>query len=127
MFLGVFSNDQNEHFLVTEFLSKGDLLSIIRTEKLEIPILIDMAKQAAAGMSYLHSKGIVHRDLALRNLLVASSQNSFLIKVSDVKKLFVYFFLIEKFGLSRVVGDTTYYQKNDAPIPVKVGEISVKS
>jgi len=45
-----------------------------------------MALDAAAGMEYLHSKGIVHRDLKTLNLLVTED---FTVKVAD-------------FGLSKV-------------------------
>ena len=44
-----------------------------------------MAEQAAAGVMHLHKEKVVHRDLALRNLLVDSGWN---IRISD-------------FGLSR--------------------------
>ncbi len=45
-----------------------------------------MALDAASGMMYLHSKGIVHRDLKSLNLLV---KDDYLVKVAD-------------FGLSKV-------------------------
>ena len=36
-------------------------------------IIFSRAKDAAAGMEYLSQNKIIHRDLALRNLLVASN------------------------------------------------------
>jgi serine/threonine protein kinase len=45
---------------------------------------------ACRGMVYLESKGIVHRDLSCRNLLVTKVDDKYLVKISD-------------FGLSRGV------------------------
>lgn len=64
------------------------------------------AKHAAAGMVYLEECDIVHRDLALRNLLVGShGLDKYTVKVSD-------------FGLSRTVKQG-FYTKKQAEIPVR--------
>ena len=80
-------------------MSKGDLLTLIRSNKeITVEVMTDMIRQAAAGMSYLHSVNIIHRDLALRNLLVTSSDNKYTIKVADVSKnglLFLIFFSLD--------------------------------
>ena len=48
-------------------MSNGDLLSLVRTTPhIDTSAMIDMASQALSGMAYLHSKNIIHRDLALR-------------------------------------------------------------
>ena len=44
--------------------------------------LISMGKLAAAGMEYLEKNDMVHRDLALRNLLVSKSGDKFVVKIS---------------------------------------------
>jgi serine/threonine protein kinase len=49
-------------YIVTEFMPQGNLLSLVQTDGSLTEIdIIKMAKQAAAGMSYLSSQGIVHR------------------------------------------------------------------
>jgi len=66
-----------------------------------------MAKDTAEGMIYLNEKNIIHRDLALRNLLVGlgSEKSKFTIKVSD-------------FGMSKMTSEE-YYKTESKTIPVK--------
>lgn len=47
---------------------------------LNLPQLIDMAAQIAAGMAYLESQNYIHRDLAARNVLVADNN---IVKIAD--------------------------------------------
>jgi len=75
--------------IITEFLAGGSLEGFLASEaKLDMRQVIDFAKDITAGMVHLHSEGIIHRDLASRNLLLDDKLG---IKISD-------------FGLSRVIG-----------------------
>jgi serine/threonine protein kinase len=82
LFLGVYSKRLEGSYIVTEYLAKGDLQSLLQAEKnFTIEQLLQMysistkrthqlrAIDTASGMNYLHNNKIVHRDLACRNLL----------------------------------------------------------
>ena len=64
--------------------------------------LTSFAFQIAKGMSYLASIGVVHRDLACRNILVDEGK---VLKITD-------------FGLSRTTNDI-YIQQSRGRVPFK--------
>ncbi|KAM6163079.1 non-receptor tyrosine-protein kinase TNK1 [Rhynchocyon petersi] len=73
------------------------------TSPLPVSLLCLFLKQLAGAMAYLGSRGLVHRDLATRNLLLAASRT---IKVAD-------------FGLVRPIGGARgrYVMGGPRPIP----------
>ena len=64
--------------------------------------LLSFAYQIAAGMAYLSSIGIVHRDLACRNILVDEGK---VLKITD-------------FGMSRET-EEIYIQQSKGRVPFK--------
>uniref|UniRef100_A0A914UWG8 Uncharacterized protein n=1 Tax=Plectus sambesii TaxID=2011161 RepID=A0A914UWG8_9BILA len=64
--------------------------------------LLSFAYQTANGMEFLHSKEVVHRDLALRNIFLTSD---YIVKIGD-------------FGLSRKTIRGSYRIVQNPPLPV---------
>eukprot|EP01117_Protostelium_nocturnum_P011067 TRINITY_DN4014_c1_g1_i1.p1 TRINITY_DN4014_c1_g1~~TRINITY_DN4014_c1_g1_i1.p1 ORF type:complete len:1625 (-),score=589.56 TRINITY_DN4014_c1_g1_i1:7-4881(-) len=104
--LGIY-NANEIFYMVLEFYERGSLDNFLRnteySSKLNVSDLIFMAIEVSKGMIYLESKGIIHRDLGARNLLVTESDGKFCIKISD-------------FGMSR---ETNFYETKDKKIPFR--------
>uniref|UniRef100_A0A3B4Y9K6 non-specific serine/threonine protein kinase n=1 Tax=Seriola lalandi dorsalis TaxID=1841481 RepID=A0A3B4Y9K6_SERLL len=87
-FIGLFYKDKRINF-VSEYIQGGTLReTIIKMDK-DFPwsIRVSYAKDIAAGMAYLHSMNVIHRDLNSHNCLVRENQS---VVVAD-------------FGLARLV------------------------
>ncbi|KAL6079419.1 Tyrosine-protein kinase abl1 [Balamuthia mandrillaris] len=93
LLLGICEDESANHYVVTEFMGRGDLRHFLMSSEgqsmVDHQMMLKMAKEIAVGLSHLHSEGITHRDLSARNLLLA---NNLTIKISD-------------FGLSRLKKD----------------------
>jgi len=76
--------------IVTEFLPGGSLSSYLRSDaKIDLDQVLTWAVETSAGMSHLHDEGVVHRDLASRNLLLDKNLS---VKITD-------------FGMSRIISN----------------------
>ncbi|CAH2299617.1 fibroblast growth factor receptor 3 isoform X2 [Pelobates cultripes] len=108
-------------YVLVEYASKGNLREYLRArrppgmdysfdtckipaEQLTFKDLVSCAYQVARGMEYLASQKCIHRDLAVRNVLVTEDS---VMKIAD-------------FGLARDIHNIDYYKKTtNGRLPVK--------
>lgn len=95
--------------VVLEFCDKGSLQSVLEkgdlnSESDDIPekVALQVASDITGGMAYLETKGLAHRDLASRNVLVAANDRC---KVAD-------------FGMSRLLPHDYYAVCKDTALPI---------
>ncbi|PKK16551.1 hypothetical protein A306_00000329, partial [Columba livia] len=89
-FIGVLYKEKRLNF-ITEYIKGGTLRGLIKTMDSHYPWSqrVSFAKDIAAGMAYLHSMNIIHRDLNSHNCLVRENKS---VVVAD-------------FGLARLMVD----------------------
>ena len=62
---------RGRHFLVLEFVEGTDLWGLVKSHgPLSIKQAVDCTLQAAKGLAFAHSKGVIHRDVKPANLLL---------------------------------------------------------
>lgn len=92
--------------ILMELAKFGELKQFLQANRCTIDLskLILYAYQLSTALSYLESKNFVHRDLAIRNVLVHSVD---CVKLAD-------------FGLSRrIIQDSSYYKASNCKLPIK--------
>src|SRR5262249_6456842 len=59
------------HYLVMEYVDGADLSGVVKSQgPLAVEKAVDYTIQAARGLEYAHSEGVVHRDIKPANLLL---------------------------------------------------------
>lgn len=96
-FIGVLYKEKKLH-LITEYIAGGSLKELIHDSGLPLTWQdrISFARDISSGMSYLHSKNIIHRDLNSLNCLVREDRS---VVVAD-------------FGLARIVNPDSGHGMN---------------
>ncbi|XP_018323597.1 LIM domain kinase 1 [Agrilus planipennis] len=99
-FIGVLYKERRLH-LVTEYIAGGTLRELIHDLSQPIPWeqRVSFAKDIAAGMAYLHSMNIIHRDLNSHNCLVREDKTV----------------IVADFGLARIVSHDTGSVRKNSP------------
>jgi len=88
--------------LILELVGGGDLYTVLTsrdTGRFLEPEATFVLRQLADGLSFLHGRSIIHRDLKLENVLVASERRE-----RRTRPLVLYNVKITDFGLSKAVG-----------------------
>jgi serine/threonine protein kinase len=90
--LDVFENP-DYFYIVLEYLSGGDMFDYLKRREFEISEdrARQMIHQIANAIYYMHSFGIVHRDIKLENIMMTDDSNTAEPKIVD-------------FGLAKMVG-----------------------
>jgi len=105
---GIHKSLSGKMFMVMEYVSLGSLDSILRQkeEELKENDLRNMILGASLGMEYLENNGVLHRDMACRNLLATKINDEYAVKCCD-------------FGLSKE--SSYYYAKvsSSTKIPIR--------
>src|SRR5438309_5397084 len=92
------------NFIVTEFIAGETLRGRMATERMDLPVVLDVAIQAASALAAAHAVGIVHRDLKPENIMLRPDG---LIKVLD-------------FGLAKLTEPRTSNVDTEAPTVARV-------
>lgn len=99
-FIGVLYKERRLH-LVTEYIAGGSLTELLHDTSQPLPWeqRVSFAKDIAAGMAYLHSMNIIHRDLNSHNCLVREDKTV----------------IVADFGLARIVSQATNSARRVSP------------
>ena len=114
-------HDGNVYFLVTEYVPGTDLRKLVRSQgPLTMKQGASVISQAALGLDYAHTEGLIHRDVKPGNLLVTPEG---LVKVSD---LGLAGFLNEENDprAGKIVGTADYLAPEKITTPNEVASVS---
>ncbi|CAO4365164.1 unnamed protein product [Caenorhabditis nigoni] len=87
--------------LVSEFCENGSLKDYLQKNKVGVDDKLRFCLGSSCGLEYIHFKGLIHRDLATRNILVSLDKTP---KIAD-------------FGLAKHA--STYKMRRNTKIPVR--------
>lgn len=110
--------DGKIHYLVTEYVPGMDLRRLVRQRgPLSVQQSARIIMQAALGLEYAHSKGLIHRDVKPGNILVTPEGDA---KVSDVGLAGFNRDLLSDPRAGKIVGTTDYISPEQIRTPLEI-------
>lgn len=85
-----FDHINNKPTLFIEYIKGETLKEVINksakeNKELHIEKILDYAIQLSRGMEHLHSRGVIHRDLNPKNIIIKDEENGFgIVKITDM-------------------------------------------
>ena len=103
----------NYIYYIMEYVKNGDLKTYLNdTPKISENIINSICKQMLSALSFLHSNGIIHRDIKLTNTMITKYNSSISVKIID-------------FGLSRIIAHDDFIYENFGTLIFKAPEIMI--
>ncbi|MDA8141390.1 MAG: serine/threonine protein kinase [Desulfobacteraceae bacterium] len=72
--------DQGTIYIAMEYLKGEPFNDVVRSQRLPLPMCIDIARQVALTLDYAHRQGIVHRDIKPSNIIFTEEKQ---VKLTD--------------------------------------------
>lgn len=73
----------HEVFMFTEYMPGGELGKYIKTAQIDEQLAKQIFKRILESVQYCHTKGIIHRDLKMENILLQDSNDPLSLKIID--------------------------------------------
>ena len=95
-----FGEDKGFSYIVTEYVSGGDLQDLLKGEPLSPETVLEFMGPLAEALDYAHGQGIIHRDLKPANVLLDQDRKP----------------ILADFGLARMLESTTRFTQQQQAI-----------